>query len=97
MNPFFGDSYSYPWKRGPHDNLPEYFEALPTFDNVLRQTIYQCFSEFDYLQKLNLIYASEDESQQAVSKVCVLRIMIQLLRMKEEVAKPVADQIIAHN
>ena len=36
MNPFFGDTYSYPWKRGPHDNLPEYLEALPTFDNLLR-------------------------------------------------------------
>jgi hypothetical protein len=36
MNPFFGDTYSYPWKRGPHDNLPEYNEAVPTFDGVVR-------------------------------------------------------------
>jgi hypothetical protein len=49
MNPFFGDTYSYPWKRGPHDNLPEYFEALPTFDNVLRPSIYSSLTEFDFL------------------------------------------------
>lgn len=62
MNPFFGDTYSYPWKRGPHDNLPEYLEALPTFDNVLRFTVYQCLNEFDYLGKLTLIFQQEDEN-----------------------------------
>ena len=62
MNPFFGDTYSYPWKRGPHDNLPEYLEALPTFDNVLRQTIFAQLTEFDFLGKLSLIYQSEDET-----------------------------------
>ena len=62
MNPFFGDTYSYPWKRGPHDNLPEYLEALPTFDNILRQTIFQLMTEFDYLSKLSMIYLSEDET-----------------------------------
>ncbi len=97
MNPFFGDTYSYPWKRGPHDNLPEYYEALPTFDNVLRQSIYSALAEFDYLGKLNIIYSAEDENHQVVTKVCILRILVQLLRMKEEVAKIVGDQIIAHN
>ncbi len=32
INPICGDTYSFPWKRGPHDNLGEYNEALPIFD-----------------------------------------------------------------
>ncbi len=34
INPVYGETYSFPWKRGPHDNLNEYLEALPSFDNV---------------------------------------------------------------
>ena len=43
------------------------------------------------------MFQGEDETQQAVTKVCILRIIIQMLRMKEEVAKLVADQMIAHS
>jgi len=34
INPIYGDTYSFPWKRGPHDNLNEYLEALPSFEQV---------------------------------------------------------------
>jgi hypothetical protein len=76
INPFYGDTYSYPWKRGPLDNFNEYLEVLPTFDNVLRQGIYQALCEFDFLQKFNLIFIAEDENQQSVTRVCMLRIII---------------------
>jgi len=39
VNPIYGDTYSFPWKRGPHDNLNEYLEVLPIFDQV-RHTAY---------------------------------------------------------
>jgi len=39
INPIYGDTYSFPWKRGPHDNLNEYLEATSTFDMV-RNTTY---------------------------------------------------------
>ena len=42
INPIYGETFSFPWKRGPHDNLNEYLEALPTFD-LVRQTAYLCF------------------------------------------------------
>jgi hypothetical protein len=32
VNPVYGETYSFPWKRGPHDNLNEYLETLPAFD-----------------------------------------------------------------
>lgn len=64
MNPFYGDSYSYPWKRGPHDNLPEYFEALPTFEVSVREVVWRTMNEsgIDWLGKLVQVYQSEDET-----------------------------------
>jgi hypothetical protein len=37
--PVYGDFYSFPWKRGPHDNILEYIEALQTFES-LRELIF---------------------------------------------------------
>jgi hypothetical protein len=96
INPYYGDTYSYPWKRGPHDNFNEYLEVLPVFDSVLRQTIYQSLCDFDFLQKITLIFNAEDETQQAVTRVAILRILIQMLRLKKEFADHTADIIIAH-
>ena len=39
INPIYGETYSFPWKRGPHDNINEYLEAVPTFD-LIRYTTY---------------------------------------------------------
>jgi len=97
INPYYGDTYSYPWKRGPHDNFNEYLEVLPIFDSVLRQTIYQSLCDFDFLQKFTLIFNAEDESQQAVTRVAILRILIQMLRLKKEFADHTADIIIANS
>jgi hypothetical protein len=46
MNPYFGDSYSYPWKRGPHENLPEYAENMgPVFEGAVREVVWKTFLE----------------------------------------------------
>jgi hypothetical protein len=47
------------------------------------------------LQKFNLIFNAEDETQQAVTRVAILRILIQMLRLKKEFADHTADIIIA--
>ena len=65
MNPYYGDSYSYPWKRGPHDNLPEYTENMgPVFEGAVREVVWKTFQECgqDWLSKLVLIFQNEDES-----------------------------------
>ena len=94
--PIYGECYSFPWKRGPHDNLNEYLEALPTFDQ-LRAVAYQSLSEFDFLAKFVALYNSEDESQHQVTKVAVLRVLNQCLRLKKEVSDAFSEQILMHN
>ena len=32
LNPAFGNSFSFPWKRGPHDQINEYLDADPTLE-----------------------------------------------------------------
>jgi len=73
-NPAIGDAYSFPWKRGPHDNLNEYLEALGYFENVRGQLI-KSFAEFDFVNCMINIYNSEDESKYLVTKVAVLRLI----------------------
>lgn len=53
--PVYGDFYSFPWKRGPHDNILEYIEALSTFES-LRELIFNQLKEFDFLGKFIVIY-----------------------------------------
>ena len=43
--PVYGDFYSFPWKRGPHDNILEYIEALQTFES-LRELIFNQLKEW---------------------------------------------------
>jgi len=85
VSPIYGDCYSFPWKRGPHDNLNEYLEALPIFDQ-LRAAAYQSLNEFDFLAKFVALFNSEDESQHQVTKVAVLRVLNQFLRLKKEIS-----------
>ena len=37
MCPVYGDFYSFPWKRGPHDNILDYTEAKNIFEKVRQQ------------------------------------------------------------
>jgi hypothetical protein len=40
INPAFGDTYSFPWKRGPHDQIIEYQDLVPLVD-LIRARIYK--------------------------------------------------------
>jgi hypothetical protein len=61
LNPIYGETYSFPWKRGPHDNLKEYLETVPIFDSV-RNAAFQTLLEFDFISKLASVFHSEDET-----------------------------------
>ncbi len=39
VSPVYGDFYSFPWKRGPHDNILEYTEASATFE-LVRESVF---------------------------------------------------------
>lgn len=77
--PVYGDFYSFPWKRGPHDNILEYTEAVTLFEK-LREQIFQHLKEYDFVSKALAIYQKEDESKYLEVKCSTLRFFIQLLR-----------------
>ena len=79
VSPVYGDFYSFPWKRGPHDNILEYTEASATFESV-RESIFNQLKEFDFVGKTIAVFQKEDEAKHAEVKCCVLRLYIQLLR-----------------
>lgn len=60
MHPSYGDVYSFPWKRGPHDNLNEYLDNIAVFDNV-KQTVWSCINEYDWLSRFAIVYNVESE------------------------------------
>ena len=79
VSPVYGDFYSFPWKRGPHDNILEYTEASNTFESV-RESIFNQLKEFDFVGKTIAVFQKEDETKYVEVKCCVLRLYIQLLR-----------------
>ena len=61
VNPAFGNLFSFPWMRGPHDQLIEYNDAVNSFETV-RITIYKFFTEFDFVGSLMIVYHEENEA-----------------------------------
>ena len=103
INPAFGDSYSFPWLRGPHDQIIEYNDHVPVFDQI-RLDCYKHLHAFDFCKALVNIFTSEEESEHLMTKVAVFRIFTQLVRMKKEQFEaanlksltPPAELIIKH-
>jgi hypothetical protein len=77
--PVYGDFYSFPWKRGPHDNILEYTESSLVYDK-LRLSIFTSIKDFDFIGKAIAIFLKEDESKHVEVKCSILRFFIQLLR-----------------
>lgn len=77
--PVYGDYYSFPWKRGPHDSILEYIEASQFFE-TLRTKIFFELKGQDFITKALQVYFQEEESQQLEVRCSVLRFLLQLLR-----------------
>jgi hypothetical protein len=77
--PVYGDFYSFPWKRGPHDNILEYTEAATLFEK-LREQVFHNLKAFDFVSKALAVYLKEDEQKHLEVKCSALRFFIQLLR-----------------
>lgn len=77
--PVYGDFYSFPWKRGPHDNIMEYTEAATVFE-AIREQVYNNLREFDFVSKALAVYQKEDESKHLEVKCATLRLFVQCLR-----------------
>ena len=74
INPAFGNLFSFPWMRGPHDQLIEYNDAVNSFE-ALRTTVFKFFIEFDFVGVLMAIYHEENEQTHLMTKMSVLRII----------------------
>ena len=77
--PVYGDFYSFPWKRGPHDNILDYTEAQSIFENT-RDKIFMQIKDFDFVGKALAIFNIEDETKSVEVKCSVLRMFNQMLR-----------------
>ena len=83
INPPIGSQFSFPWVRGPHDQLIEYNDAVNSFESV-RMTVYKFFTEFAFCQSLMNVYHQENEAEHLVTKISVMRIVTQLARIKKD-------------
>lgn len=83
VNPAFGNQFSFPWMRGPHDQLIEYNDAVNSFESI-RITVYKFFTEFDFVGALMNVYHEENEQKHICTKIAVLRIITQLTRIKKD-------------
>lgn len=79
--PVYGDFYSFPWKRGPHDSILEYIEASKSFQAV-RLQIFTELKGHDLIKKSLAIYNKENDiyDQNLEVRCSALRLLIQLLK-----------------
>lgn len=80
VHPYYGEVYSFPWKRGPHSAVLEYNENIGNFD-MLRETVYHCLNDFNWTGKLAVVYKDNFEND-SVACICAFRIVLQMLRVK---------------
>lgn len=78
--PVYGDFYSFPWKRGPHDSILEYIEASTTFDK-LRNLIFNEIKGHDFVSKAMAVFTKEDENKNVEVRCSVLRFFVQFLQV----------------
>ena len=83
INPPIGCQFSFPWVRGPHDQLIEYNDAVNSFESM-RITVYKFFTEFSFCGSLMNIFHAENEQEHVVTKLAVMRIITQLARIKKD-------------
>lgn len=60
INPAFGETYSFPWKRGPHDQIIEYQDLVPLVEQI-RARIYKKLVSVDFIASLIAVYNSEEQ------------------------------------
>lgn len=76
--PVYGDFYSFPWKRGPHDSILEYIEAKQYFETH-RQKIFFELKGQDLIAKTLMLYFKEEDPKLVEVRSSALRFLNQLL------------------
>ena len=90
IHPYYGEVYSFPWKRGPHTAVYEYNESVPSFD-MLKNNVYNCFSSFPWMGKLTYSFKELYEVDN-ITCISIFRIFLQLLRFKLDTASQIVSE-----
>lgn len=93
INPAFGDTYSFPWKRGPHDQLIEYQDLVPLVEQIRCRIYKKLTGSGDFIGHLLSVFQNE-KSDKVVVKTAVFRIFTQLLRLRKD-ADQASSQLLA--
>jgi hypothetical protein len=50
INPAFGETYSFPWKRGPHDQIIEFKDLMPLVETIRARSWKKLAATGDFVQ-----------------------------------------------
>jgi len=84
MHPIYGDIFTFPWRKSSSESISEFNEALPLFE-CLKQEIASSIEELDWADILIKVFNAEDESN--LTKVSVLRLILQCLRASKDLSE----------
>jgi hypothetical protein len=65
--------YSFPWKRGPHDQIIEYNDLVPLVETIRAKT-FKKLASGDFLSSLKSIFNAEQDPE-VMTRTAVLRIV----------------------
>lgn len=82
VHPFFGEVYSFPWKRSPHAAIQEYNECFGNFD-LTRTTTLKSLERFDWVSEMGAIFKT---SSSKIVKISVLRIILQMIKIQASIS-----------
>ncbi|CAD8055051.1 unnamed protein product [Paramecium sonneborni] len=82
IHPIHGEIFSFPWKKGYSIQIQNFNEALPLFESLKNQIV-TAYADIDHMK----IYNEQDE-QQNLTRISVLRILLQMIRVSKDVHVP---------
>ncbi|CAD8060806.1 unnamed protein product [Paramecium sonneborni] len=82
IHPINGEIFYFPWKKGYSNQVQNFNEALPLFESLKFQIV-QSFSDIDHLKLWN-----QQDEQQNLIKISILRILLQMIRIKKDIQIP---------
>jgi fused-like protein len=89
VHPSNGEVILFPWKRNKSEVVSEFNDAYPVFESV-RKSVLISLNTRDWLSNFVLIFNSEEEGN--LTKISVLRVVLQMVRVSREVC----DIILPH-
>ena len=91
----YGDTFTFPWKRGPLDTISEYLEAQNQFE-LTKNHIHDCLNEIDWISDIIHIFNQENELKSVATRTSILRLIISMIRLKKELSERTVEGLISN-